>query len=112
MGGASAIRVLTVAAVGAVSMVVAGCGTSSNYSCSGECDVSINGSQDVDLDTIGATVSIGETGDDTATINVSGSGGSGSVDLSVGEQGEAAGYDVLLESVDGSDVDFKIRPAQ
>ena len=107
------MRALAIATVLAVGAVAAGCGTtSSNYSCGAECDVSINGTQAVELDTIGATVSIPETGDGTATIDVSGAAGEGSVDLSVGEQGEAAGYDVLLESVDDGDVDFKIRPAQ
>ena len=107
------MRALAVAAVLVVAAIAAGCGaTSSNYSCGAECSVSINGTQDVDLDTIGATVSVPETGDGTATIEVSGASGDGSVELAVGEQGEAAGYDVLLEAVDGGEIDFRIRPAQ
>lgn len=112
MAGFAAIRVLALTVILAAGIVAAGCGTTSKYSCGAECEVSINGTADVELDSIGATVSVPETGDGTATINVSGSGGEGSIDLAVGEQGTVAGYDVLLGSVDGSDVDFRIRPAQ
>ena len=113
MAGSSAVRLVALAAVLTAAAIAVGCGTSSsNYSCGAECDVSINGTQAVALDTIGATVSVPETGDGTATFDVSGASGQGTVELSVGEQGEAAGYEVLLEAVDGDEVDFKIRPAQ
>jgi carbon monoxide dehydrogenase subunit G len=102
---------LAAVATTAAAAAIAGC-SSYNYSCSGnECSVSVKGSSSVELEQIGATVSVDEADDGAATIEVSGPQGEGSADVSVGETGEAAGYDVLLESVEGDDVDFRIRPA-
>lgn len=67
---------------------------------------------DAELDSLGLTVVLDGTDDETATLQVLGESGAPdeTVELAEGESAEVLGNDLTLESVDGDDVTLSLRP--
>lgn len=107
-------QVLMRLGVCAVALLIAGCGTTSTSSrCeNAECDVTLNGQgADVELDTLGVTVTLQETGEDSASLLVSGSEEEEAVEVRENTSEEVLDLSITLESLGEGEVELQIGPA-
>ncbi len=108
------LALLATLLVGAAAFAL-GCGvTQSSYTCgNADCEVNLSGSGSyAELDSLGLTIVLDGTDDDTATLQVLGESGGPdeTVELAEGESGEVLGNDLTLESVDGDEVTLTVAP--